>query len=267
VEQYHISVIPLNFYAGNRIYRDGVDISPSEAYDLFLNDPRAFKTSAASPTDCLEAYRRASQHADSIVCVTLSSRLSAVYDVVLNAAEQAGIELPEISIRVLDSRTVVAAEGFIALAAARAAEEGKDLAGVCQVAEEMRKKVDLVAYLDTIKHVYRSRRIPKKAAMAGSMLNIRPMFTINSGKPRFFGAVRSRQRGLERMLDRMKKMCSDKPVHVAVMHIYAEDQAEILKERVLSEFNCVELWVTEFSPLIGYTCGAGTLGLAFYPEG
>jgi len=56
-------------------------------------------------------------------------------------------------------------------------------------------------------------------------------------------------------------------VHVAVMHVYAEDQAEILKERVSSEFNCAELWVTEFSPLMGYACGAGTLGLAFYPEG
>lgn len=266
-EQYHISVIPLNFYASGRIYRDGMDITPSEAYDLFLNDPRAFKTSAASPTDCLEAYRQASQHADSVLCVTLSSKLSAVYDVALNAAKQASIVLPEIAIEVLDSQTVVAAEGFIALAAARAAGEGKDLTGVRKAATEMRGKVDLVAYLDTIKHVYRSGRIPKIAAIAGSILKIKPMFTFNSGRPRFFGAVRNRQRGLERLLERIKVVCGEKPVHVAVMHIYAEDQVEILKERVLSEFNCTELWVTEFSPLIGYTCGAGTLGLAFYPEG
>jgi DegV family protein with EDD domain len=266
VEHYHVSIIPLNFYAGSRIYRDGVDITPSEAYDLFIRDPKAFKTSVASPTDCLEVYRQASQRADSILCVTLSSKLSAVYDVALNAAKQAGIELPEIKIEVLDSQTVVAAEGFIALAAARAAEEGKDLAGVRTAATEMRDKVDLVAYLDTIKHVYRSGRIPKIAAIAGSILNVRPVFTFNSGKPRFFGAVRNQQRGLERLLDRMKKVCGDKPVHVAVMHVYAEDQAEMLKESVLSKFNCAELWVTEFSPLIGYTCGAGTLGLAFYPE-
>jgi fatty acid-binding protein DegV len=56
-------------------------------------------------------------------------------------------------------------------------------------------------------------------------------------------------------------------VHVAVMHVYAEEQAKILTEKVSSEFNCAELWMTEFSPLMGYTCGAGTLGLAFYPEG
>jgi len=56
------------------------------------------------------------------------------------------------------------------------------------------------------------------------------------------------------------------PVHVAVMHAYALDEAQKLKERVSSEFNCVELWVTGFSPVMGYATGTGTLGLAFYKE-
>ena len=267
LEEYHVGIIPLNFYAGGRIYRDGVDITPSEAYDLFVRNPEAFKTSAASPADCLEVYREASQHSDNILCITLSAKLSVIHDVALNAAEQASIELPEITIEVLDSRTAAAAEGFIALAAARAAGEGKDLAGVLRAAKEMRDKVDLVAYMDTIRHVYRSGRIPKVAAVAGSMLNIKPVFTFASGRPHFISAVRNRERGLEQLLEKMKEATGDKPVHVAVMHVYAEDQAEILKERVLSEFNCTELWVTEFSPLMGYACGAGTLGLAFYPEG
>ena len=79
-------------------------------------------------------------------------------------------------------------------------------------------------------------------------------------------AVRNRERGLERLLEKMKEAVGANPVHVAVMHVYADDQVEILKERVSSEFNCAELWVTEFSPLMGYTCGTGTLGLAFYPD-
>ena len=57
------------------------------------------------------------------------------------------------------------------------------------------------------------------------------------------------------------------PVHVAVIHAYALDEAERLKERVSSEFNCAELWLTEHSPIMGYACGTGTLGLAFYKEG
>jgi fatty acid-binding protein DegV len=53
---------------------------------------------------------------------------------------------------------------------------------------------------------------------------------------------------------------------MAVMHAYAPDDAQKLKERVESEFDCAELWITEFSPVMGYACGTGTLGLAFYPE-
>ena len=64
----------------------------------------------------------------------------------------------------------------------------------------------------------------------------------------------------------MREKVGRNQVHVAVMHAYALDEAEKLKERVLAEFNCAELWLTEFSPLMGYACGTGTLGLAFYKE-
>ncbi len=56
-------------------------------------------------------------------------------------------------------------------------------------------------------------------------------------------------------------------VHVAVMHAYALEEAKKLKERIASEFNCAELWLTEFSPVMGYACGTGTVGFAFYKEG
>jgi fatty acid-binding protein DegV len=65
----------------------------------------------------------------------------------------------------------------------------------------------------------------------------------------------------------MRDKTGQSPVHVAVMHAYALDEAKKLKERVSSEFNCTELWLTEFSPLLGYIFGTGTLGLGFYKEG
>ena len=80
------------------------------------------------------------------------------------------------------------------------------------------------------------------------------------------GAVRNKGRGLERLLKVMREKVGTKAVHVAVMHVYAQEEAERLKEKVSNEFNCAELWLTEFSPLMGYACGTGTLGLAFYPE-
>ncbi len=266
VAEYGIRIVPYSFYLNGRAYRDWLDITPSEAYQLFLQEPESFYSSPASPETMLDAYREASQQAEDIVCVTLSSRLSTAYDVARVAREQAREELPGTSIEVVDSGTATAAEGFVALAAARAAGEGKSLAEVVRAAEVMRGKINLVACLDTVRHVYRSGRIPKIVSQVGSVLNIRPLLTVSSGVVRILGVARSRERGISRLLEIMGGRVGRARAHVAVMHAYALDEAKQLMEQVSSEFNCAELWLTEFSPLMGYACGTGTLGLAFYKE-
>jgi DegV family protein with EDD domain len=265
-EQYDIRVIPLNFYANGRVYKDGVDVTPSEAYKLFLKDPETFKTSSASPGDCLETLRRAAGEGKDTLAILLSSRLSAHFNTAETASKQVKQEYPSISIVTMDSRTAAAAEGLIVLAAARAAAEGKDLNAVTEIAERVRDNVSLIAYMDTVRYIYRSGRIPRIASVAGSMLKIKPIFTFSGGMPHFMGAVRSKAIGIERLIDVMQEKVNGRPVHVAVMHVYAEGDALRLKERVAASFNCAELWLTEFSPLMGYACGTGTLGLAFYPE-
>ena len=266
VEQYRIGIVPIMLLVQGKVYRDMVDMTPSQAYELFLQDPEAFATSPASPGHYLEAYRAASNQAENILCITLSSKLSTGYDMARVAREQAKTELPETSIEVLDSQTVTAAEGFIALVAARAAAEGKSLTEVVKVAEELRDKVTFIILLDTIRHVYRTGRIPKVASQVGSMLNIKPILTSSAGLVRFKGVVRNREQGINRLLETMRDKVGQSPVHVAVMHAYVPDEAERLKERISSEFNCAELFITEFTPVMGYATGTGTLGFAFYSE-
>lgn len=266
VEKYKIRIAPITLYFGSKSYRDGVDITPDEAYKLFLKDPDAFRTSGSNLTEWLEACRAASRETDSVVCITLSSKLSVVYNSVLDAKKRLKEELPQLSVEVVDSNTVTASEGFVALAAARAAKAGKNLAGVVKAAEQVRDKVALVAFMDTIRHVYRTGRIPKIAALAGSVLRIKPMLTVSGGVVRFLGVVRSREWGIRRMLKVMKEKVGENPVHVAVMHAFAQEEGEKLKKRVSAEFNCAELWLTGFSPVMGYATGTGTLGLAFYKE-
>ncbi|OGO18626.1 MAG: hypothetical protein A2Z15_02295 [Chloroflexi bacterium RBG_16_50_11] len=154
---------------------------------------------------------------------------------------------------------------MIALAAARAAGEGKPLAEVIRVAERVKSKVNAIVLLDTIKHVYRSGRIPKFASQVGSALNLKHLLTV-SGSVHFNNMVRSRKQGIERMLQMMREKVNDRPAHVAVTHAFALDEAEKLKERIAAEFNCIELWLSEFSPVMGYACGTGTVGVAFYTE-
>ena len=267
VEQYGIRIVPANVYFGDRVYKDWVDITPSEAYELFLKDPESFKTSPASPADYLETYRELSKQTKSILCITISAKLSGVYNAALEAKERIQAELPQTSIEVLDSHMAVTAQGLVTLAAARAAEQGNNLAEVIRAAEEMRDRVNFIFLLDTVRYIYRTGRIPKIAALAGSILNIKPLLTTSSGEVRFIGAVRNREHGIERMLNIMRDKVGQDPVHVAVTHAYALDEAQRLRERVSAEFNCAELWISEFSPLLGYATGTGTLGLAFYKEG
>jgi DegV family protein with EDD domain len=266
VEQYDITIVPANIYFGDKVYKDWVDITPSKAYELFLKEPEAFKTSPASPADYIDAYRELSRQTGSILCIAISSKLSVMYNAALDARERARAELPETSIEVVDSTVAVTAEGVVVLAAARAAEQGKGLAEVVKAAEEMRERVGFIFLLDTVRYIYRTGRIPKIAALAGSVLNIRPLLTTASGVVRFMGAVRSREHGIEKMLRIVKNRVGQARVHVGVTHAYAPEEAEKLKERVAAEFDCAELWISEFSPLLGYATGTGTLGLAFYKE-
>lgn len=266
VEQYRIGIVPIMLLVKGKLYRDGVDMNPSEAYELFLQDPESFNTSPAAPGHYLEAYREASKQAKNILCITLSSKLSTGYQMACVAKEQAKSEIPDTSIEVMDSQNVTAAEGFIALAAARAAAEGKDLDEVVKVAGEVRDKVTFVIFVDTIRHVYRTGRIPKIASQVGSMLNIKPILTSSSGLVRFKGIARDREHGIKRLLETLRDKVGQRPVHVAVMHAYVPEEAEKLKERIASEFNCTELFITEFSPVMGYATGTGTLGFAFYPD-
>jgi DegV family protein with EDD domain len=266
VEQYGIRIVPANVYFEDKVYKDWIDITPTEAYELFLKNPEGWTTSPAPPEDWLETYRELSKQTKSILCITVSAKLSAMYNIARQAKEQVKAEIPETTIEVLDSRMAVTAQGMVTLAAARAAEQGKNLAEVVKAAEEMRNKVDFIFLLDTVRYIYRTGRIPKIAALAGSILNIKPLLTTSSGVVRFIGAVRNREHGIGRMLNIMKDKVGQAPVHVAVTHAYALDEAQRLSERVSAEFNCAELWISEFSPLLGYATGTGTLGLAFYKE-
>ena len=164
----------------------------------------------------------------------------------------------------LDSQTAAAGEGLIALAAAQAAAEGKSLAEVIKVAERVKGKVNIIGLMETVRHAYRTGRIPKVASRIGSMLNIKPIFTISGGAVRFAGLARTKQRGIDQLLKIMEKRVGTSPVHAVVMHADVPEEGEKLKDRVSAEFNCVELWLTEFTPVMGYAAGRGILAIAFY---
>ena len=267
VEDYGIRIIPVNILFNGRVYRDFIDLSSAKAYELLEKAPEFWKSSAASPEDYLDVYQEVSEHAQSILVVTISSKLSMFYTSAQNAKEIFKEKSPQTVIEVLDSETVAAAEGLIALAAARAAAEGKPFDEVIAMAKKVKGRVKFVGLLETIRYVYRTGRMPRVASEIGSMLSIKPVLTGSNGRINFAAAARTKQSGVEKMLQIMRKHVADsEPVHVAVMHADALEEAQELRERVAAEFNCVEIFITDFSPVMGYATGPGTLALAYYKE-
>ncbi len=265
VQKYGIKIVPINIFFGGKIYRDWIDLSPAEGYALLDKDPRVWKSSAPSPEDFLQVYQELSTHAQTILVVTLSSKLSMCCSSAQTAKEIAKEQLPQITVEVLDSETVTAAEGFIALAAARVAAEGKAFTEVITTAQKVKERVKFIILLETTRHVYRTGRIPKIASQIGSVLPVKPILTVSDGLVRFATASRTKSNGVEKMLRMMKEQVGTSgPIHVAVMHADVLKEAQELKERIGKEFNCAELFITDFSPVMGYATGRGTLGFAFY---
>jgi DegV family protein with EDD domain len=264
IERYGILVVPIKILFEKKIYRNGVDLAPSEAYQLLAKAPDYFSTSPSSPSDYTDVFRELAVKGQDILCLTVSSKLSTVFNVASLAAEQVRQELPQCTIEIMDSKNATASQGFITLAAAQVAVQGKELGDVIKEADSVKSRVDFLLALDTIRHAYRTGRIPKIATQMGSLLGVKPLLTISDGVVHLFGIVRTKQKGVERLIETMRRKVGNHPVHVAVMHAAVLEEGEKLKQRISAEFNCVELFITEVSPIIGYAVGPGALGLAFY---
>jgi DegV family protein with EDD domain len=266
VRQWGIYVVPLNIHFEGKIYRDGVDMTNAEAYRMLEKSPDQFASSPASAGEYLETFRRAAEGASGILCITLSSHLSTIYNMASVAKEQAARELPGLDIEILDSRTAAIGEGLIVLAAARTAAQGKSLLDVLNAATAVRDKVSVIGIMDTIRHIYRTGRVPELTARVGSMLNIKPVFVITDGIVHVSRLVRSRESGINRALDMIRHRAGNNPVHVAVAHADTFEESERLMKIIGREFNCVELWLADFSPVMAYATGTGVLAIAYYTD-
>ena len=263
IKQYGIHILPLILIFEDRSYRDGVDITSQEFYELLKKAKKVPTTSSPSPGEYLEAFLEVAKQASDILCITLPPHLSMAFDSATQAREMARESIPHVNITVFPSRSAALAEGFIAQAAARAAASGKDLSQVIQAAQDMMDRVNAIAMLDTLYYLAKGGRIPKAAAWAGSLFKIKPILDA-TGDVRLLERCRTRKRAMQRLLYIMRQRSGGRPICVNLMHANAPEEAERLKADRLSQFDCVEFYVTDFTPVIGTHTGPGSIGLSFY---
>jgi DegV family protein with EDD domain len=265
-EKYGIYIIPITINFGDETYRDGIDITPSEVYRLLRKAKKLPTTSSPPPGAYLEAYRQLSQHSDSILCITLPQQVSMGFDSAQQARKMFEEELPGIVIELLDCQTAAGGQGLVTLAAAQAASSGADLPQALEVAQRVMAKVDVVAAMDTLYYLAKGGRVPRAAAWVASILSIKPILGIRDSEIRLRERARTRPKAVKRLLEIMREEVGQKPVHVIVFHSDVMEEAQRLKDQILAQFDCVELFITDFTPTMGIHTGPGTLGIAFYGE-
>ena len=268
VAQYDIEIVPVQLIFEDKTYRDGIDINAAEFYARLRESSRPPTTSSSSPELYFEAFQKAARKAKNVLCITEPSKFSAMYNSATVAKEKMSKTSPEVNIEVLDCTTAAAGQGLVALAAAEAATTGRSLIEVKETAEQVMERVNLFATLDTLHYLARSGRVPQAAAMVNSILKIKPIFTLNHANAHTVALPRTIKSAMNRILQLMEQnVVSGKALHATVMHADAIDNAIVLRNRIASQFNCTELFITEFTPVMGVHTGPGLLGVAFYNEG
>jgi DegV family protein with EDD domain len=262
VQDLDVQVVPISLNIGGQSYRDGIDITSEQLYDWLRSSKRLPTTSAPCVGDFLRVYAKASQQASAIVSIHLSPDLSAIFQVATTASEL----LENIPIRVVNSRTAAMGQGFVVLEAARMAAAGAPLEAVVARAQELSSKVRLLATIDTLEYLQRGGRIGGAATLVGTVLQIKPVLHVTDGRVGVFARPRTKSKAVGVMLDQIAREAENRPVHVAVLHADVLEEAEALREKVRQRFDCIELFVTAFTPVMGAHTGPGVLGVAFYVE-
>jgi DegV family protein with EDD domain len=265
-ERYGIAIVPLHLIFGGRTFVDSMTADTGEFYDLLARSGERPTTAAPSPGMFLDAIVRAGRGAEGVLCITVSRQFSAMYDSARQAIERAKAESPHLDMRIVDSRNAAMAQGFVVLEAARAAQAGASMDDVVARVDKMAGRVTLLAMLDTLSYLARGGRVPRVAAWAAGMLQVKPIVRFTASDIKLVARTRTRRRALDRMTALLAEAAGARPVHLAVHHAHAPTDAEEMLRAAEGTLSIAESYVTEFTQVMGVHTGPGLAGFAFWTE-
>jgi DegV family protein with EDD domain len=255
-----LQVAPLSVIWDGETLRDGVDISPDEFYARLKVSNSLPTTSQTSPEEFTKIFSPLLSAGKSILGVFISSKLSGTID----SAMQVKKAMPTSPIEVVDSLSTAMALGFVALAAARAAQSGASLAEAAAIARRAVEYTNIIFVVDTLEFLHRGGRIGGARRFLGTALNLKPLLTVRDGKIDALESVRTKSKATERMLDVIEKQIGDRrPIRLSPLHASAPQEVESLRQAVETRFHPEECFISELSPAIGSHAGPGTVGVAF----
>jgi DegV family protein with EDD domain len=260
--KHNITVAPQVLIWGDETLKDGVDIMPDEFYRRLSTAKVMPSTSQVSPATLKTIFEKVLEEGFDVLGVFISSKLSGTMSSAMQAIEM----LPKAKdkIAVVDSNSTAMAMGFMALAAARAAQAGENLAECAKLAEAAYAHTGVFFVVETLEFLRRGGRIGGAQALLGTALNIKPVLELRDGRIESIEKVRTKGKALDRVVELVvEKVAGRSPVRLATLHANAESEARSTLEKTSALLKPVESVFAGVSPVIGTHAGPGTVGLAF----
>lgn len=258
------TVVPLTVSFGETDYIDGVTIDKQTFYQKLVTSKELPKTSQATPDAFIKVFKEFKDRGEEAVVITVSSRLSGTYQSACIAAE----DFP--NIRVVDSMNVSIASGILAEYALRCAAEGMGLDELAEHLTKKRDEVALVAMVDTLEYLRKGGRISGAAALAGGVLNIKPVVTTRDGELAVLGKARGSKKANNLLVEQITRdgVNYSMPLQLGytglsddMLQQYIEDSQALWKGHV-DTLDCVQL-----SSVIGTHAGPGAVAVAYFKSG
>ena len=261
VDELGIEIVPLSIRFGDDEYTDRRDLTPEQFWSKLESSPVLPETAAPSAGAFEEVFRRlADDGADGIVCVNLSSQLSATIQSAQVGAKAVEGDCP---VEIVDSLTVSLALGNLVRMAALAARDGADTATIVRALEDLRGRSRLFGSLDTLEYLKKGGRVGGAQALVGSMLSIKPVIAIEDGKVEPWAKVRTRSKALRWLVDKVKE--EGNVADLAILHGNAPDLPVLLE--MLEPIYPGEILVSQLGPVVGTHAGPRTIGVTYHIAG
>lgn len=258
-----VDVVPLTIHFGEKEYIDGVTIDSKTFYEMLVESDVLPTTSQATPFAFEKAFRKAVENGDEVVCITCAAGLSGTYQSAVIAAE----EFPG-KVHVVDSKTIAIGSAILTEYAVTLLDRGLSAEEIAWKLMQKREDVRVLALLDTLEYLKKGGRISSTAAIAGGLLNIKPVITITDGEIKMLGKARGSRQGNNLLVQEIQKaggvdFC--KPVLLgytglsdALLKKYIQDSAALWNDHV------DKLPVEVVGSVVGTHAGPGAVAVAFF---
>ncbi len=261
LDRHGIDIVPLYVVFGDDSYRDGIDITSEVLYKMAEERKTLPKTSAPSPMDFYQIFKKHLDEGEDIIYIGLSSELSAT----VQNAKLAALELSEDRIEIVDSGNLSTGIGLLVMKAVDYAEQGL---GIHEIAEKVRELIPRVRtrfVINTLEYLYKGGRCTALESFFGGLLNIKPVVTVKDGRMVLEEKIRGkREKARNNMLDNAladrDEMLTER---IFVTHSMDQEEAVLIKSALQKDINGAEIIITDAGCVISSHCGPKTVGILY----